>query len=112
VSVTPFENVSDGTRIRINLRTDNAHPISSAKAQVCRSGVNYGTSTSFVPNEDFRIGGANCPSVPISTSGDLAAQASNTYTNAVRPEGDTFTIAAGVGTVTWNDTNGGAQSLT
>ncbi len=112
VSVTPFENISDGTRIRINLRTDSAHLISSARAQVCRSGVNYATSTSFVPNEDFRIGGANCPSIPISTSGDLAAQASNTYTNAVRPEGDTFTIAAGVGTVTWNDTNGAAQSLT
>ena len=112
VSVTPFENISDGTRIRINLQTDSAHPISSAKAQVCRSGVNYGTSTSFVPNDDFRIGGANCPSIPISTSGDLAAQASNTYTNAVRPGGDTFTIAAGVGTVAWNNTNGDAKSLT
>jgi len=112
VSVTPFDNVSDGTRIRINLQTDSAHPISSAKAQVCRSGVNYGTSTFFIPNDDFRIGGANCPSIPISTSGDLAAQASNTYTNAVRPGGDTFTFTAGVGTVTWNDTNGAAKSLT
>jgi hypothetical protein len=112
VSVTPFDNISDGTRIRINLQTDSAHPISSARAQVCRSGVNYGTSTSFVPNDDFRIGGANCPSIPISTSGDLAAQASNTYTNAIRPGGDTFTIAAGVGTVTWNNTNGDAMSLT
>jgi len=112
VSVTPYDNISDGTRIRINLQTDSAHPISSARAQVCRSGVNYGTSTSFVPNDDFRIGGANCPSIPISTSGDLAAQASNTYTNAIRPGGDTFTIAAGVGTVTWNNTNGDAMSLT
>ncbi|MEJ6512068.1 MAG: hypothetical protein QNL59_09400 [Actinomycetota bacterium] len=112
VSVTPFDEISDGSRIRINLQTDSAHLISSAKAQVCRSGVNYGTSTSFVPNDDFRIGGANCPSVPISTSGDLAAQASNTYTNAVRPGGDTFTFAAGVGTVAWNDTNGAAKSLT
>jgi len=110
--VTPYDNISDGTRIRINLQTDSAHPISSARAQVCRSGVNYGTSTSFVPNDDFRIGGANCPSIPISTSGDLAAQASNTYTNAIRPGGDTFTIAAGVGTVTWNNTNGDAMSLT
>lgn len=110
--MTPFDNISDGTRIRINLQTDSAHPISSARAQVCRSGVNYGTSTSFVPNDDFRIGGANCPSIPISTSGDLAAQASNTYTNAIRPGGDTFTIAAGVGTVTWNNTNGDAMSLT
>jgi hypothetical protein len=74
--------------------------------------VNYGTSTFFIPNDDFRIGGANCPSIPISTSGDLAAQASNTYTNAVRPGGDTFTFTAGVGTVTWNDTNGAAKSLT
>ncbi len=110
--MTPYDNISDGTRIRINLQTDSAHPISSARAQVCRSGVNYGTSTSFVPNDDFRIGGANCPSIPISTSGDLAAQASNTYTNAIRPGGDTFTIAAGVGTVTWNNTNGDAMSLT
>ena len=110
--MTPFDDISDGTRIRINLQTDSAHPISSAKAQVCRSGVNYGTSTFFVPNDDFRIGGANCPSVPISTSGDLSAQASNTFTNAVRPGGDTFTIAAGVGTVAWNDTNGAAKSLT
>ncbi len=112
VSVTPFNDVSDGTRIRITLQTSDAHPISSAKAQVCRAGVSYGTSTSFVPNDDFRIGGANCPSIPISTSADLSAQASNTYTNATRPGGDTFTISAGVGTVAWNDTNGQAMTLT
>lgn len=112
VSVTPFNDVSDGTRIRITLQTSNAHPISSAKAQVCRAGVNYGTSTFFVPNDDFRIGGANCPSIPISTSADLSVQASNTYTNATRPSGDTFTISAGVGTVAWNDTNDQAMTLT
>jgi len=112
VSVTPFNDVSDGSRVRITLQTDNAHPISSAKAQVCRAGVNYATSTFFIPNDDFRIGGANCPSVPISTSADLSVQAANTYTNATRPGGDTFTIAVGVGTVAWNDTNGQAMTLT
>lgn len=112
VTVSPTTDLTDGARVRINLRTDANHPISSAKAQVCRSGVNYGTSTFFVPNEDFRIGGENCPSVPISTSAELSVQAGNTYTNAVRPSGDTFAISVGVGTVTWNDAVGQARSLT
>ena len=112
VTVTPFTDVTDGARLRINLRTDDAHRISSAKAQICRSGVNYTTSTSFVPADDFRIGGANCPSIPISSSADLAVQASNTYENAVRPSGESFSILAGVGTVGWNDTNGQPRTLT
>ena len=112
VTVSPTTDLTDGARVRINLRTDVNHPISSAKAQVCRSGVNYGTSTFFVPNEDFRIGGVNCPSVPISTSAELSVQAGNTYTNAVRPSGDTFAISVGVGTVAWNDAGGQARSLT
>lgn len=112
VTVSPTTDLTDGARVRINLRTDVAHPISVAKAQVCRSGVNYGTSTFFVPNEDFRIGGANCPSIPISTSAELSVQAGNTYTNAVRPSGDTFAISVGVGTVSWNDVAGQARSLT
>ena len=112
VAVTPTTDLSDGARVRITLHTDNAHLISSAKAQVCRTGVNYGTSTFFVPNEDFAIGGANCPSIPISTSADLSVTDGNTYSNAVRPSGESFTILVGVGTVGWNDTGGTARTLT
>lgn len=112
VTVTPTTELSDGARVRITLRTDVAHPISSAKAQVCRAGVNYGTSTSFVPNDDFAIGGPNCPSIPISTSADLSVSDGNTYTNAIRPSGESFTLLVGVGTVGWNDTSGQPQTLT
>lgn len=112
VSVSPSTELSDGARIRVTLKTDSAHPISSAKAQVCRPGVNYETSTSFVPSADFSIGGPNCPSVPISTSADLSVTDGNTYTNATRPMGETFTMLVGVGTVGWNDLAGQPRTLT
>lgn len=112
VTISPTTELSDGARIRVTLQTDSAHPISIAKAQVCRAGVNYGTSTSFVPNDDFAIGGPNCPSIPISTSADLSVTDGNTYTNATRPIGESFTMLVGVGTVGWNDTAGQAQLLT
>lgn len=113
VAVTPNTDVTDGSRVQINLRTDSAHLISSAKAQVCRAGVNYGTSTSFLPADDFRLGGANCPSIPISSSAEVSVSASNTYSNAVRPSGDTFTILVGTGSTKWTDaTNGQSQTLT
>lgn len=112
VTISPTTELSDGARVRITLQTDADHPISLAKAQVCRSGVNYGTSTSFVPNEDFAIGGPNCPSVPISTSADLSVTDGNTYANATRPQGETFSMLVGVGTVGWNDASGQAQMLT
>lgn len=112
VTISPTTELSDGARIRVTLQTDSAHPISIAKAQVCRAGVNYGTSTSFVPNDDFAIGGPNCPSIPISTSADLSVTDGNTYTNATRLIGESFTMLVGVGTVGWNDTAGQAQLLT
>ena len=113
VTVTPNVDVTDGSRVQINLRTDSAHLITSAKAQVCRSGVNYGTSTFFLPADDFRLGGPNCPSIPISTSAEASVSASNTYSNATRPNGDTFTILVGTGTVNWTDpSNGQAHTLT
>ena len=109
VSVTPKSDVTDGSRVQVNLRTDVDHRISSAKVQVCRSGVNYGTSSFFLPADDFRIGGANCPSIPISTSAELTVSAPNTYSNAVRPNGDTFSILVGTGTTDWTDSTDGQR---
>lgn len=101
VTVTPSKNLTDGSKIAINLRTDPIFPIFQAKAQVCRRGVAYDVATGMVPADDFTTGGDNCPSVPISTSADLIVSDGDTLTTATQPAGETFTMYVGTGTASW-----------
>jgi hypothetical protein len=113
VSVTPNKNVTDGSLVSINLRTPEDHRIYSARAQVCRLGVEYARSTTSRPNEDFLPGGLNCPSIPISSSADIGTVDSTTFNTAVTPEGETFTIYVGTGVVEWiSDVDSSNQTLT
>ncbi len=113
VSVTPTKNVPDGGLLSINLRTTEDHRIFQARAQLCRAGVGYANSSTSRPNEDFVPGGANCPSIPISSSADVGTVDGTTYDNAVTPEGETFTMYAGTGIVEWvSDLDSSNQTLT
>lgn len=113
VSVTPNQNLTDGAQVSINLQTDVLFPIYQAKAQVCRHGVAYATGEGVLPPEDFTTGGANCPSIPISSSADLVASDGDTFTTATVPGGETFTMYVGAGVVEWNSViDGGSKSLT
>jgi hypothetical protein len=113
VTVTPTTNIADGTLLAMTLQTSAEHPIYQARAQVCRSGVNYASSTSVRPNEDYTIGGPNCPPIPISTSADVSTVDATTYTTASLPGGQTFSMYVGTGVVEWlSDLDGSNQSLT
>ncbi len=113
VTVTPNQNLTDGAQVSINLQTDPTYPIYQAKAQVCRHGVAYANSDSIVPAEDFTTGGANCPSIPISSSADLVSADGDTFSTAVLPGGETFVTHVGAGVAQWNSViDDSAQSLT
>jgi len=112
VTAGPLTRVTDGQSISINVTSPIENPIASAKAQICRAGVDYSPSFESDPNVDFAIGGVNCPSIPISTSADLTVTDVGVAANATRPGGQTFSMFAGVGSVDWQDNDGGEQSLT
>lgn len=112
VTVTPTTGVVDGTVLKVNVKTSAAYPVYSAEARVCRAGVDYQTSTGSFPAKDWDIGGANCPSIPITTSADLTVFDGATYTFAPTPEGETFSIRAGAGIIEWVDNGGTKRSLT
>lgn len=113
VAVTPTKNVTDGSLVSVNLRTSEDHRIYSARAQLCRTGVEYARSSTSRPNEDFLPGGANCPSIPISSSADVGTFDATTYNTAVTPEGETFTMYVGTGVVEWiSDLDSSNQTLT
>ncbi|HBU01066.1 MAG TPA: hypothetical protein DEB20_00580 [Acidimicrobiaceae bacterium] len=112
VTAGPLTGVTDGQSISINVTSPIENPIASAKAQICRAGVDYSPNFESDPNVDFAIGGVNCPSIPISTSADLTVTDVGVAANATRPGGQTFSMFAGVGSVDWQDNDGGEQSLT
>ena len=113
VSVTPTSNITDGSLVAMTVRTPADHPVYQARAQVCRAGVIYGTSTTSRPNDDYTLGGDNCPSVPISTSADVSTVDATTYSTATLPEGGTFSMYVGTGVVEWfSDVDGSAKNLT
>ncbi len=111
VTATPTSDLTDGTRITINLKTTASQPIFGAFARVCRSGVTYQGSTSSTPNPDFNPAGPNCPPRGLSSSADTVAASSSTFEFAPTPEGDTMFLRVGVGVVDW-EYNGAPQSLT
>ncbi len=112
VTVSPMTGLADGQAISINVTSPIENPIASAKAQVCRAGVDYKPSFESDPDPDFAIGGVNCPSIPISTSADLTVTDVGVLQNATKPEGQTFSMFVGLGSVDWQDNDGSEQSLT
>jgi hypothetical protein len=112
VTAGPTTRVTDGQSISINVTAPLENPVAAVKAQVCRSGVTYLPSFDSDPDPDFAIGGVNCPSIPISTSADLTVADVGVAANATKPEGQTFSLFVGVGTVQWQDNLGADQSLT
>ncbi len=112
VTVSPLTGLTDGQAISINVTSPIENPIAVAKAQVCRTGVNFNPSFESDPDQDFAIGGVNCPSIPISTSGNVAVTDVGVAANATKPGGQTFSMFVGVGSVDWQDNDGGEQSLT
>ena len=112
VTAGPLTKVIDGQSISINVTSPVENPVAAAKAQICRAGVDYLPSVESDPDPDFAIGGVNCPSIPISTSADLTVTDVGVAANATTPAGQTFSMFVGVGTVEWQDTAAGEQSLT
>jgi PBP superfamily domain len=113
VSVTPNSALTDGQLISINLQTTSDHRIYEANAQICRLGVDYVSSDGDRPAQDFAAGDLNCPAIPISSSADVQTGDANTYSGAVEPGGETFSMYIGSGVVEWPATsNGRKQTLT
>ena len=111
VSVTPTKSLLDGQLITVNVKTDVSHPVSTVKAQVCRPGVSYLPSSAADPAADFDLGGANCPTIPISTSADIRIADDGPATYGATDAGYSFQMYVGIGTVTWSGI-GGDQTLT
>lgn len=117
VTVAPATDLIDGQRVAITTKVSPGHetyPVYQVEAKLCRAGVAYQDSLPphNRPNEDALTGGANCPSLPISSSADKAAVNSNVLTQAQGP-GSITTMRVGTGSINWTDirTNA-AESLT
>jgi|GEM_PF-1502971 len=106
VSVTPSTSLLDGQLITVNVKTDVDHPMTVVQAQVCRSGVQYMPSSGSDPATDFSLGGANCPSIPVSTSGDIRIADDGPATYGTTDAGYSFQMYVGVGTVNWSGSDG------
>ena len=115
VTVTPTDDIIDGAQLVVNVKTDaaNTQPIYEARASVCRAGVTYQSGDMDLPSVEGRVGGPNCPPIPLSTSGQPIAVSSRTYKFAPTPEGENLYLRVGVGVVEWTDTtSGGTAQLT
>lgn len=112
VSVTPTSSLQDGQIINITIKTDVDHPVDAVNVQVCRPGVTYLPSAANDPNEDFRLGGANCSTTPVSSSGDLRIAAQPPVEFSTQDAGYTFPMFVGTGTTVWTDFLGTEQTLT
>ena len=106
VSVAPSTSLLDGQIITVNVKTDVDHPMTVVQAQVCRSGVQYMPSSGSDPATDFTLGGANCPSIPVSTSGDIRIADDGPATYGTTDAGYSFQMYVGVGTVNWSGSDG------
>lgn len=111
VAVAPTEALHDGRPVTINVKTSAAQPVYSVQARVCRPGVAYSTNAGAQPAADFQPSGGNCPGVPLSSSADLVAVASNTFASTQEPGGATISLRVGVGVAAWA-TDAGTSSLT
>ncbi|CAM8642749.1 hypothetical protein MCETE7_01142 [Acidimicrobiia bacterium] len=112
VSVTPTSSLLDGQIINITIKTDVDHPVDTVSVQVCRPGVQYLPNGGNDPNEDFRLGGANCPPTPLSTSGDLRIAEQPPTEFVTTDAGYTFPMFVGTGTAVWSDFQETEQTLT
>ena len=105
VTATPTTNLVAGQRVTINVKAAAGTTVYQASARVCRPGVAYQSSTASRPADDVRQGGANCPSVPISSGADIESHGINLPVTASSPAGGTFTNKVGLGPVSWVDLN-------
>jgi hypothetical protein len=112
VTVTPAAGLVDGQSVAINVKSTAESRVAYAEARVCRFGIDYQPSSSNRPAADFDSGNANCPDKPISSSADSAAADNQMYNGSIRPEGQTFALRVGTGTVGWKDRTDVAQTLT
>ena len=106
VSVTPSTSLLDGQLITVNIKTDVDHPVTVVQAQVCRSDVQYMPSSGSDPATDFTLGGANCPSIPVSTSADIRIADDGPASFGASNAGYSFQMYVGVGTVNWSGSDG------
>ena len=112
VTATPVTGLADGQLLNLNIKTTADYPVYAAEARVCRAGVDYQISTTDLPAIDWQLGGANCPNVPITTSAELTSFNGNTYLQAPTPEGASWPLRVGSGTIEWKDTGNRTQRLT
>lgn len=110
VTVSQTTDITDGKRLVANIKSP-ATPVYAVQVRVCRPGVSYASSAGFLPAEDSRAGGPNCPDKPISSSADLEVINNGTYVGAQSPGGSNTSILVGTGKVDWSY-NGSARSLT
>ncbi len=101
VTATPTAQLSDGQAVAITVKADAGVLVNTAEAHYCRPGVAYQTSTDPRPAIDFKLGGANCPLIPVSSSSDTIAIDAATSIYANTPEGETFLFRAGYGRAEW-----------
>ena len=106
ISVAPSTSLLDGQLITVNVKTDADHPVTVVQAQVCRSGVQYMPSSGADPATDFTLGGANCPSIPVSTSADIRIADDGPASFGATDAGYSFQMYVGVGTVNWSGSDG------
>jgi hypothetical protein len=107
VTVAPNTDLIDGQRVTITTKVTAGHetyPVYQVEAKLCRAGVTYQGSLPphNRPNEDALTGGANCPSLPISSSADKAAVNVNVLTQA-QGNGSVTTMRVGTGSITWTN---------
>jgi len=110
VTVSQTTDITDGKRLVVNIKSPTT-PVYAVQVRVCRPGVTYVGSTGFLPDEDSRAGGPNCPDKPISSSADLEVINNGTYVGAQSPGGSNTSVLVGTGKVDWTY-NGAAKSLT
>ncbi len=106
VTATPTSGLVDSQVMTINVKGTPDLTVYRAEAHECRSlpaGTTYKTSTEDSYDNDFALGGPNCPphDHPISTGSDYVAVDSSTQVNAATPDGESFNYRAGTGVTSW-----------
>lgn len=105
VTVNPASGLDDGVPVTVTIRTTPEVPVYEARARVCRAGVVYQPGTPSAPNEDFALGGPNCPDNPVTTSADLSVSNAATLLDAPTAAGAQFDFRVGSGVVAWGPTS-------
>jgi hypothetical protein len=111
VTVTPASGLDDGQEVVVNVKTSADFPLYEMRVQQCRDGVEYKPNDN-VPNADFKAGGPNCPSAPVTSSADLALAEDGIGDDAKSPAGFNLAFRVGSGVIAWGPSGGPQQTLT